>query len=74
MRPRRPPVSDTGFGVGRLDAAAAAQYAAESTALDESDFALALGARIDDLEQRVGRSSAARSRGFAARCAGRARS
>ena len=39
---------------GRLDTAAAAQYAAESTALDESDFALALGTRIDSLEQRVG--------------------
>ena len=40
---------------GRLDVAAAAQYAAESTALDESDFALALGARIEGLESRVGR-------------------
>ena len=40
---------------GRLDVAAAAQYAAESTALDESDFALALGARIELLESRVGR-------------------
>ena len=40
---------------GRLDVSAAAQYAAESTALDESDFALALGARIEGLESRVGR-------------------
>jgi Glycosyl transferase family 2 len=51
---------------GRLDAAASAQYAAESTALEESDFALALGARIDDLEGRLGRlerSSLSRLRG-----------
>ena len=40
---------------GRLDVAAAAQYAAESSALEESDFALALGARIEDLELRTGR-------------------
>ncbi|CAN5166064.1 hypothetical protein BH20ACT13_BH20ACT13_24050 [soil metagenome] len=40
---------------GRLDVSAAAQYAAESTALDESDFALALGVRIEGLESRVGR-------------------
>jgi hypothetical protein len=39
---------------GSPDATAAAQYAAESTALDESDFALAVGARIDRLERRVG--------------------
>jgi Glycosyl transferase family 2 len=32
-----------------------ALFAAESSALEESDFALALGARIDDLEGRVGR-------------------
>jgi len=40
---------------GRLDVSAAAQYAAESSALEESDFALSLGARIEDLETRVGR-------------------
>jgi hypothetical protein len=41
-------------GFGRLDVAAAAAFAAESSALDESDFALALGARIEDMEGRVG--------------------
>ena len=40
---------------GRLDVAAAAEFAAESSALEESDFALALGARIEELETRVGR-------------------
>jgi hypothetical protein len=44
------PVSDTG-----ADVAGAAQYAAEYTALWESDLALALGERIDRLEQRLGR-------------------
>ena len=39
----------------RAPVAETAQYAAESTALDESDYALALGARIEDLEQRLGR-------------------
>ncbi|MEX2556631.1 MAG: glycosyltransferase family 2 protein [Actinomycetota bacterium] len=39
---------------GRPDVTAGAAYAAESSALDESDFALALGARIEDLESRVG--------------------
>ena len=39
---------------GRPDISAAAQYAAESTALQESDLAVALGARIEDLESRVG--------------------
>jgi Glycosyl transferase family 2 len=42
-------------GFGRPSVADAAQYAAESTALDESDYALALGSRIEDLEGRVGR-------------------
>ncbi len=42
-------------GFGRLDVAAAAQYAAESSALEESDYALELGARIEDLELRTGR-------------------
>jgi hypothetical protein len=41
-------------GFGRPDVAAAAAFAAESSALDESDLALALGARIEDLEGRVG--------------------
>ncbi|MDQ3378747.1 MAG: glycosyltransferase family 2 protein [Actinomycetota bacterium] len=40
---------------GRLDVSEAAQYAAESSVLDESDFALALGARVEELETRVGR-------------------
>ena len=40
---------------GRLDVSEAAQYAAESSALEESDVALALGARIEELEARVGR-------------------
>ncbi len=40
---------------GRLDVSAAAQYAAESSALEESDLALAMGARIEGLEARVGR-------------------
>jgi hypothetical protein len=44
----------TALDFGRLDVNAAAQYAAESTALQESDLALALGARIEDLESRVG--------------------
>ena len=42
------------FDFGRPDVAASAQYAAESTALQESDLALALGTRIEDLERRVG--------------------
>ena len=37
-----------------LDPVAAAGYAAESTALEESDLALVLGARVDGLERRVG--------------------
>jgi len=44
----------------------AALYAAESSALDESDYALALGARIDELDRRLGRlerSSFSRLRG-----------
>ena len=49
--------ADRGSG-GRASAgatpSAAAAYAAESSALAESDFALALGARIEDLEGRVG--------------------
>ena len=47
-------VRHRGSDFGRLEVAEAAQYAAESSALDESDFALALGARIEDLESRVG--------------------
>ncbi len=39
---------------GRLDVAEAARYAGEYSALGESDLALALGARLDDLDARVG--------------------
>ncbi len=53
--PRDRPLPGADHDFGRLDVVAAAQYAAESSALDESDFALALGARIEDLEQRAGR-------------------
>lgn len=42
-------------GFGRPGVPATAQYAAESSVLEESDFALALGGRIEDLEIRVGR-------------------
>jgi hypothetical protein len=55
-----------GRGFGRPDVGAAAAYAAESTALQESDLALARGARIEGLEQRVGaleRSALGRLRG-----------
>jgi Glycosyl transferase family 2 len=55
---------------GRRDVAAAAAYAAESTALLESDLALAYGVRIDGLEQRVGtleRGTLGRLRGAVAR-------
>ena len=40
---------------GRLNVSEAAQYTAESSALAESDLFLSLGARIDDLETRLGR-------------------
>jgi len=40
---------------GRPDVSEAAQYAAETSVLEESDLALALGSRIEDLETRVGR-------------------
>jgi Glycosyl transferase family 2 len=59
--PRNPAGSDAagvrhrGEGFGRLDVSDAALYASESTALEESDYALALGARVEDLESRVGR-------------------
>jgi hypothetical protein len=49
----KPPRNDLGFG--RPTPRDAALYAAEATALQESDLALALGARIDSLESRVGR-------------------
>ena len=59
------PQSDTGLEIvgvrhrdslfGRLDVAEAAQYAAEASVLEESDVAMALGPRIEDLETRVGR-------------------
>jgi Glycosyl transferase family 2 len=52
---RIPGVRHWGFAFGRLDVSEAAQYAAESSALDESDLFLSLGARIDDLESRLGR-------------------
>jgi hypothetical protein len=39
---------------GRPDPRAAAAYAAESSALGESDLFLALGSRIEELESRVG--------------------
>ncbi len=42
-------------GFGRLDVTEAAQYAAETSALEESDLAMALGPRVEDLETRVGR-------------------
>ncbi len=54
-RSRTPGVRHRGERFGRLDVSAAAQYAAESSVLEESDFALALGARIEELETRVGR-------------------
>jgi len=65
-----PGVRHRGSEFGRPDVAAAAQYAAESTALDESDLALALGARMDELEGRVGvleRGALSRVRGAVAR-------
>ena len=51
--PRPVPHPDSAFG--RLGVSDAALYAAESTALAESDFALALGTRVEDLESRVAR-------------------
>lgn len=47
--------SGTSLDSGRPGYADAALFAGESTALDESDLFLALGARIDRLERRVGR-------------------
>lgn len=58
------PGATTDFG--RPGVAEAALYAGESSALLESDLALALGTRIDDLDERVGaleRSALARLRG-----------
>jgi hypothetical protein len=55
---------------GRLDVSAQAAYAAEYTALWESDLSLALGSRIEDLERRVGgleRGALTRLRGAARR-------
>jgi Glycosyl transferase family 2 len=40
---------------GRPAVADAASYASESSALEESDLGLSVGARIDDLEERLGR-------------------
>ena len=48
---RRDSTNPVGFG--RPDVSAAVQYAVESSVLEESDLAIALGARIDDLESRV---------------------
>jgi hypothetical protein len=47
--------SRDGVEFGRPTPRDAALYAAEATALQESDVALALGVRIEDLESRVGR-------------------
>jgi hypothetical protein len=61
-------------GFGRLGVAEAARYAGESSALQESDLALALGTRIDDLDARIGvleRSALARLRGAVRRGANR---
>ncbi len=60
------PSSGRAAGFGRLGVREAALYAGESSALQESDLALVLGARIDDLDTRVGaleRSALARLRG-----------
>ncbi len=46
---------DRGLAFARPDIADTALYASESTALQESDVALALASRIADLEGRVGR-------------------
>jgi len=51
----RPHGSDPISTFGRLGVTEAAQYAAESTALQESDFAHALGTKVEELESRVGR-------------------
>jgi hypothetical protein len=51
---------------GRLGVEDSALYAGESSALAESDLALALGARVDDLDARLGeleRSALSRLRG-----------
>lgn len=52
---RTPGVRHQESRFGRLDVSAGALYAAESSALEESDYALALGSRVEDLESRVGR-------------------
>jgi hypothetical protein len=55
-----------GIVFGRPNVTEAAMYAAESSALQESDLALALGARVDDLDARIAtleRSALARLRG-----------
>jgi glycosyl transferase family 2 len=57
-------------GFGRLPVGESALYAGEYSALQESDLALALGGRIDDLDARVGvleRSALARVRGAVGR-------
>ena len=58
---------------GRLSVAESALYAGESSALLESDLALALGVRVDDLDARVAsleRSALGRLRGVVRRGAG----
>jgi hypothetical protein len=40
---------------GRLDVAGSALFAAESSALGESDLAATLGARVDSLDERLAR-------------------
>jgi hypothetical protein len=51
---RRPDGADAP-NFGRPSVAEAAQYAGEASVLEESDLAVALGTRIEDLEARVGR-------------------
>ena len=51
----RSPVVADASDFGRPSVVDAAQYAAESSALEESDLAVTLGTRIEDFEKRVGR-------------------
>jgi hypothetical protein len=50
-----PPSSGERLGFARPEVGEQALYAAEASALPESDVAVALGARADDLEERIGR-------------------
>jgi hypothetical protein len=66
--------SDSRTGYGRLEVKEAACYAGEYSALQESDLALALGPRIDDLDARIGsleRSALSRLRAAVSRGARR---